>query len=74
MELDHPIHIESENWDELALVELITPTDMFNVTGVNNIFFVRVQDAKKDGLHDGQVCAEDLRRSSHRATKPLLNI
>ena len=29
------------------------------MTAVNNFFFVKVEDAKKYGLQDGQTCAED---------------
>ena len=53
VKLDHPIHIEKENW-EIALVELTTPADIFNVTAVNNFFFVRVEDAKKYGYKTGK--------------------
>ena len=37
VKLDHPINIEKENW-EVALVELITPPRVNNISE-NNIFF-----------------------------------
>ena len=53
VKLDHPIHIEKENW-QVALVHRHIYRDR-----VSNFFFVRVEDAKTYGLQDGQVCAED---------------
>lgn len=38
--LDHPINIEKENW-EVALVEMITPTQVMNISDANNYFYVR---------------------------------
>ena len=38
--LDHPISIEKENW-EVALVEMITPTQVMNISEGNNYFYLR---------------------------------
>ena len=40
-------------------MELITPTDLNSVTAASNFFFVRVNEAKKYGLSDGQVCDDN---------------
>ena len=58
VKLDHSIYIEKEKW-EVALVEIVTPTDLYNVTAANNFFFVRVKGAKKYDLNDGVVCEDD---------------
>ena len=42
VKLDHSIYIEKENW-EVALVEIVTPTDLYNVTAANN-FFLRASE------------------------------
>ena len=41
--LDHPINIESEKW-EVALVELITPSRVNNISENNNFFFLSFLD------------------------------
>ena len=58
VKLDHSIYIEKEKW-EVALVEIVTPTDLYNVTAANNFFFVRVKGSKKYDLNDGVVCEDD---------------
>ena len=58
IKLDLSIYIEKEKW-EVALVDIITPTDLYNVTAVNNFFFVRVKGVKKYDLNDGVVCEDD---------------
>ena len=58
VKLDHSIYIEKEKW-EVALVEIVTPTDLYSVTAANNGFFVRVKGAKKHDLNDGVVCEDD---------------
>ena len=58
VKLDHSIYIEKEKW-EVALVEIVTPTNLYNVTAANNFFFVRVKGAKKYDLNDGVVCEDD---------------
>ena len=45
VKVDHSIYIDKEKW-EVALVEIVTPTDLYIVTAANNFFFVRVKGAK----------------------------
>ena len=52
VKLDHSIYIEKEKW-EVAQVEIITSTNLYNLTAVNNVIFVRVKGAKKYDLNDG---------------------
>ena len=53
VKLDHPIQIEKELW-EVALVEMITPSQILNISEENNYFFSRFYDrnlaAKIDDL------------------------
>ena len=39
--LDHPISIEKENWG-VALVEMITPTQVMNISDGNNFFLFEI--------------------------------
>ena len=43
VKLDHPIQIEKELW-EVALVEMITPSQILNISEENNYFFLRFYD------------------------------
>ena len=43
VKLDHPIQIEKELW-EVALVEIITPSHILNISEENNYFFLRFYD------------------------------
>ena len=41
--LDHPIQNDKDNW-EVGLVEIITPSEVKNITDENNFFFLRFFD------------------------------
>lgn len=41
VKLDYPIQIDKENW-EVAMVEMITPSEVLNITDENNLFFLRI--------------------------------
>ena len=41
--LDHPIQIDKDNW-EVGLVEIITPSEVKNLTDENNFFYLRFFD------------------------------
>ena len=43
VKLDHPILIEEESW-EVALVEISTPSEVLNITEINNFFFLSFPD------------------------------
>ena len=43
--LDHSIQIEKDNW-EVGLVEVITPTEVNNITKENNYVILRFTDRK----------------------------
>ena len=43
--LDHPIHIEDERW-EVALGEMTTPSEVFNITEENYFFFLTFLDPR----------------------------
>ena len=45
MKLDHSIQIEKDNW-EVGLVEVITPTEVNNITKENNYVILRFFDRK----------------------------
>ena len=45
VKLDHSIQIEKENW-EVDLVEVITPTEVNNITKENNYVILRFTDRK----------------------------
>ena len=45
MKLDHSIQIEKDNW-EVGLVEVITPTEVNNITKENNYVILRFTDRK----------------------------
>ena len=45
VKLDHSIQIEKENW-EVDLVEVITPTEVNNITKENNYVILRFSDRK----------------------------
>ena len=45
MKLDHYIQIEKDNW-EVGLVEVITPTEVNNITKENNYVILRFSDRK----------------------------
>ena len=45
VELDHSIQIEKDNW-EVGLVEVITPTEVNNITKENNYVIIRFSDRK----------------------------
>ena len=45
VKLDHSIQIEKENWEE-GLVEVITPTEVNNITQENNYVILRFSDRK----------------------------
>ena len=44
VKLDHPIQIDKEIW-EVALTEIILPSDVKNITEENNYFILRFLDA-----------------------------
>ena len=43
VKLDHPIEIDEETW-EVALAEIATPSEVFNITEENNFFFLAFPD------------------------------
>ena len=45
VKLDHSIQIEKDNW-EVGLVEVITPTEVNNITKENNHVILRFTDRK----------------------------
>ena len=45
VKLDHSIQIEKDNW-EVGLVEVITPTEVNNITKENNYVILRFTDRK----------------------------
>ena len=45
VKLDHSIQIEKDNW-EVSLVEVITPTEVNNITKKNNYVILRISDRK----------------------------
>ena len=45
VKLDHSIQIEKDNW-EVGLVEVITPTEVNNITKENNYVIVRFSNRK----------------------------
>ena len=45
VKLDHCIQIEKDNW-EVGLVEVITPTEVNNITKENNYVIIRFTDRK----------------------------
>ena len=45
MKLDHSIQIERDNW-EVGLVEIITPTEVNNITKVDKYVILRFYDRK----------------------------
>ena len=45
VKLDHSIQIEKDNW-EVGLVEVITPTEVNNITKENNYAILRFSDRK----------------------------
>ena len=45
VKLDHSIQIEKDNW-EVGLVEIITPTEVNNITKENNCVILRFSDRK----------------------------
>ena len=45
VKLDHSIQIEKDNW-EVGLVEIITPTEVNNITKDNNYVILRFSDRK----------------------------
>ena len=45
MKLDNSIQIEKDNW-EVGLVEIITPTEVNNITKENNYVIIRFYDRK----------------------------
>ena len=45
VKLDHSIQIEKDNW-EVGLVEIITPTEVNNITKENNYVIIRFSDRK----------------------------
>ena len=45
VKLDHSIQIEKDNW-EVGLVEIITPTEVINITKENNYVIIRFSDRK----------------------------
>ena len=45
VKLDHSILIEKDNW-EVGLVEVITPTEVNNITKENNYVILRFSDRK----------------------------
>ena len=45
VKLDHSIQIEKDNW-EVGLVEIITPTEVNNITKENNFVIIRFSDRK----------------------------
>ena len=45
VKLDHSIQIEKDNW-EVGLVEIITPTEVNNITKDNNYVMLRFSDRK----------------------------
>ena len=45
VKLDHSIQIEKDNW-EVGLVEVITPTEVNNITKENNYVILRFSDRK----------------------------
>ena len=45
VKLDHSIQIETDNW-EVGLVEVITPTEVNNITKENNYVILRFFDRK----------------------------
>ena len=45
VKLDHSIQIEKDNW-EVGLVEIITPTEVNNITKENNYEIIRFSDTK----------------------------
>ena len=60
--LDHPINIEKEKW-EVALVEMITPTQIMNISDETNFFYLRFYDkvlAQEFGVENmSEDCTED---------------
>ena len=53
--LDHPIQIDKDNWD-VGLVEIITPSEVKNVTDENNFFFLRFFDKILSSKLDAADC------------------
>ena len=45
VKLDHSLQIEKDNW-EMGLVEIITPTEVNNITKENNYVILRFSDRK----------------------------
>ena len=69
--LDHPIQIDKDNW-EVGLVEIITPSEVKNVTDENNFFFLRFFDNGVQALKDitsGQNVKQVLKERGKSALK-----
>ena len=58
VKLDHPIQIEKELW-EVALVEMITPSQILNISEEINYFFLRFYDRNLDAKIDDVKCTYD---------------
>ena len=58
VKLDHPIQIEKELW-EVALVEMITPSQILNISEENNYFFLRFYDRSLAAKIDDVNCTYD---------------
>ena len=58
VKLDHPIQIEKELW-EVALVEMITPLQILNISEKNNYFFLRFYNRNLVVIIDNAECRYD---------------
>ena len=58
VKLNHPIQIEKELW-EVALVEMITPSQILNISEENNYFFLRFYDMNLAAKTDDVKCTYD---------------
>ena len=61
--LDHPIQIDKDNW-EVGLVEIITPSEVKNVTDENNFFFLRFFDKLLSSKMDAAEFEPDCRETA----------
>ena len=61
--LDHPIQIDKDNW-EVGLVEIITPSEVKNVTDENNFFFLRFFDKLLSSKLDDAAAFESVCRET----------
>ena len=58
VKLNHPIQIEKELW-EVALVEMITPLQILNISEENNYFFLRFYNRNLVAKIDDVKCTYD---------------